>query len=205
VLYTYQYNAVRDNNLNNANNNNCYLSILSLLKNAFSCQGYLASNDSITDEIINWKWWGHAIYLSVCLSVYGSTALCWALSAFQILNPIHSRYDSLNGGSARCKTATYIQNNTTQNKRTYTFMSRLGFEPTTTVFERAKTTTNWHISPILTGDEELWGTRCIKGNDFRKRSDYNNDILSSYLKMLYQLKVCTNISKVRNSNQTSRL
>jgi hypothetical protein len=34
------------------------------------------------------------IYLSInlsILSVYGCTALCWALAAFQILNPIHSR------------------------------------------------------------------------------------------------------------------
>jgi hypothetical protein len=34
----------------------------------------------------------------------------WPL--FQFLNPIHSRQDSLDGGSARRKAATYIQNNT---------------------------------------------------------------------------------------------
>jgi hypothetical protein len=33
----------------------------------------------------------------------------WSL--FQFLDPIHSRYDSLDGGSARCKAATYTQNN----------------------------------------------------------------------------------------------
>jgi hypothetical protein len=44
---------------------------------------------------------------------YGSTALCWALAAFQFLDPTHSRYDSLDGGSARCKASTtYTQNNT---------------------------------------------------------------------------------------------
>jgi hypothetical protein len=34
----------------------------------------------------------------------------WPL--FQFRNPIHSRYDSLDGGSARSKAATYTQNNT---------------------------------------------------------------------------------------------
>jgi hypothetical protein len=53
---------------------------------------------------------------------------------FQILNPIHSRQDSLDGGSARRKVATY-----TQNKRTQASMPLVGFEPTTPVFERAKT------------------------------------------------------------------
>jgi hypothetical protein len=56
----------------------------------------------------------------------------WPL--LQFLNPIHSRQDSLDGESARLKAATY-----TQNKRTQTSMPRVGFEPTTPVFERAKT------------------------------------------------------------------
>jgi hypothetical protein len=34
----------------------------------------------------------------------------WSL--FQFLNPIHSRYDSLEGGSARLKASIYKQNNT---------------------------------------------------------------------------------------------
>jgi hypothetical protein len=51
-------------------------------------------------------------YLSV--SVYGSTALCWALAAFQFLDPIHSRQDSLDGGSARRKASNYIQNTNTE-------------------------------------------------------------------------------------------
>jgi hypothetical protein len=45
------------------------------------------------------------------LSLYGSTAL-WTLAIFQFLNPIHSRYDSLDRGSALLKAATYTQNNT---------------------------------------------------------------------------------------------
>jgi hypothetical protein len=39
------------------------------------------------------------------LSLYDSTAH-WTLAAFQILNPIHSYKDSLDGGSARRKTPT---------------------------------------------------------------------------------------------------
>jgi hypothetical protein len=46
--------------------------------------------------------------------------------------------DSLDGGSARRKAATYTQNNT-KIKRTQTSMPRVGFEPTNPVFERAKT------------------------------------------------------------------
>jgi hypothetical protein len=45
---------------------------------------------------------------------YGSTALCWALAAFQFLDPIHNRQDSLGGGSATRKASTYIQNKRTQ-------------------------------------------------------------------------------------------
>jgi hypothetical protein len=37
---------------------------------------------------------------------------CWNLAAFSFLNPIHSRQDSLDGGSARRKAATYTQINT---------------------------------------------------------------------------------------------
>jgi hypothetical protein len=43
---------------------------------------------------------------------YGSTAICWVLADFQFLDPIRSRQDSLVGGSARRKAATYIQNDT---------------------------------------------------------------------------------------------
>jgi hypothetical protein len=55
-----------------------------------------------------------SIYLSVCLSVCLSMALQsligpWPL--YQFLNPIHSLYYSLNGGSARRKVVTYTQNN----------------------------------------------------------------------------------------------
>jgi hypothetical protein len=46
--------------------------------------------------------------------------------------------DSLDGGSARRKAATYAGQQI-QNKRTQPSMPRVGFEPTTPMFERAKT------------------------------------------------------------------
>jgi hypothetical protein len=56
----------------------------------------------------------------------------WPL--IQFLDPIHSRQDSLDGGSARRKAATY-----TQNERTQTSMPLVGLEPTIPASERAKT------------------------------------------------------------------
>jgi hypothetical protein len=53
------------------------------------------------------------------------------------LSPLHSRYDSLDGGSARRKAATYTAQ--AHNKRTQTTMPRVGLEPTIPVYERAKT------------------------------------------------------------------
>jgi hypothetical protein len=47
---------------------------------------------------------------------------------------MHSRQDSLDGGSARRNAATY-----TQNKRTQIFMPWVGFEPMIPAFEWAKT------------------------------------------------------------------
>jgi hypothetical protein len=53
---------------------------------------------------------------------------------FQFLDPIHSRWNSLDGGSACRKASTY-----TQNKRTQASMPLMGFEPTIPAFERTKT------------------------------------------------------------------
>jgi hypothetical protein len=41
-----------------------------------------------------------------CYYYYGSTALCWALAAFQFLDLLHGRQDSLDGGSACYKAST---------------------------------------------------------------------------------------------------
>jgi hypothetical protein len=49
-------------------------------------------------------------------------------------NKIFWGHKSLDGGSVRCKAVTY-----TQNKRTQTSLLRVGFEPPTPLFERAKT------------------------------------------------------------------
>jgi hypothetical protein len=51
------------------------------------------------------------------------------LRFFQVCNAIHSREDSLDGGSDRCKVSTQ-----TQNKRTDTSIPRVRLEPTTTAF-----------------------------------------------------------------------
>jgi hypothetical protein len=81
----------------------------------------------------------------------------WPL--FQFRNPVYSRYNSLNGGSARRKAATY-----TYNKSTKTSMPRVEFEPMTIVFERAKTvhalhceaTVNGLINSFFTGSTAPW-------------------------------------------------
>jgi hypothetical protein len=54
----------------------------------------------------------HQTCLSLYSSAYDSTALCWAFVAFQLRNPMHSLWDSLDGESARRKAYTYTQNNT---------------------------------------------------------------------------------------------
>jgi hypothetical protein len=61
-------------------------------------------------------------------------------SLFQFLNPIHSRQDSLNGGDQPVARPLPTHRTTqTQNKSTQASMPRVGFEPTTPVFKRAKT------------------------------------------------------------------
>jgi hypothetical protein len=94
------------------------------------------------------------------LSLYGSTALRpW--SPFQFFNPTHSRYDSLDGGSASSKTAIYTRTTQTQNKRIQTPMPRLWFEPTIPVFEWAKTAPSAlnFINPFSALDISLY--RCL--------------------------------------------
>jgi hypothetical protein len=78
--------------------------------------------------------------MSFYLSVYGCTALCWALGAFQFLDLLNSLLDSLDGGSARRRAAT-CTNMTAQarNKRIQTSIPEIGFEPTIPVFERTET------------------------------------------------------------------
>jgi hypothetical protein len=49
---------------------------------------------------------------SISLSLSLALQPSWSLAAFQFHNPIHHSWDSLDGGSARRKAATYTQNNT---------------------------------------------------------------------------------------------
>jgi hypothetical protein len=76
----------------------------------------------------------HCIELSSRLSIYGSTALCWSLAAFSVYLYLLTRYDSLDGGSARRNAASY-----TQNKHIQTSMPWMRFEPTISAFERTRT------------------------------------------------------------------
>jgi hypothetical protein len=73
----------------------------------------------------------------VCLSIYGFTVLLVGLGQlFQLLDLLHSRLESVDGGSARRKAHTRLHK---QNKRTQTHMPQVGLEPRIPVFERAKT------------------------------------------------------------------
>jgi hypothetical protein len=80
-------------------------------------------------------------YLPIYLPTYLPTYLwlyspCGPWPLFQFLNPLYSRMDSLDGGSASRKAVTHTQ---TQNIRTQTSMPRVEFEPTIPAFKRAKT------------------------------------------------------------------
>jgi hypothetical protein len=45
-------------------------------------------------------------------------SICCALAAFEFIDPIHRRQDSLNGGSARRKASTNTQHKAKQHKHT---------------------------------------------------------------------------------------
>jgi hypothetical protein len=88
-----------------------------------------------------------SICLSVCLSVYlfvylcicGSTALCWALAAFQFLNLYILGRTPWTGDQPVARPVPTDRTTQTQNKRTQTSVPRIGFEPTIPVLERTKT------------------------------------------------------------------
>jgi hypothetical protein len=74
-----------------------------------------------------------SVCLSVCLSIYisicGSSALCWALAAFQSLNPIHTVGRIPWTGDQRVARPLPRRITTqTQKKRTQTSMPPVGFE-----------------------------------------------------------------------------
>jgi hypothetical protein len=71
--------------------------------------------------------------LSMALQAFGP----WPL--FQFLNPIHIGRTFWTGDQSVSRPLPAHKTTQTQNKRTQTSMPRLGFEPTTPAFERAKT------------------------------------------------------------------
>jgi hypothetical protein len=75
------------------------------------------------------------------VSVYRSAASVGPWPPFQFLNPIHSRQDSLDGGSARRRAATYTQ----------TSMLRVELEPTIPVFEVVTTVHALDPAPTVIG------------------------------------------------------
>jgi hypothetical protein len=53
-----------------------------------------------------------AIYVYVCISIYGSTALCWTLVSFTVSWSFYTvGRDSLDEWSARRKVSAYTQDN----------------------------------------------------------------------------------------------
>jgi hypothetical protein len=72
-------------------------------------------------------------------SIHSSTALRCALAAFQFLNPYIVGMTPQIGHQPVARALPTYRTTQTQNKRTQTFMPRLRFEPTTQVFEPAKT------------------------------------------------------------------
>jgi hypothetical protein len=67
------------------------------------------------------------------IRLYSLLARPWNL--FQFTNPMHSRYDSLHGGSAHRKAATYTE----QHKHRMNARTPVGLVSPTSVLERAKT------------------------------------------------------------------
>jgi hypothetical protein len=72
------------------------------------------------------------------LSIYDSTALCWNFAVFEFLDHLHGQFDSLDEWLAHRKAATSTQDSTNTDS-TQTSIPWVRFEPTSSVFERAKT------------------------------------------------------------------
>jgi hypothetical protein len=80
------------------------------------------------------------IYLSICLSISGSTAVCWVLAAFSVSWYFTQSVGLLGRGmSPVAKPLPSHRIAQTQNKRTQMSMPQVGFERTIPVLKRAKT------------------------------------------------------------------
>jgi hypothetical protein len=95
----------------------------------------------ISESFIITSIWGISIYLSACLSVCLSRAYSprgrWSL--FQFLNPYTVGRPPWTGDQPVSRPLPTHRTTQTENKRTQTSMTRVGFEPTIPVFQRAKT------------------------------------------------------------------
>jgi hypothetical protein len=115
--------------------------------------------------LINYK---ASIYISMALQPFVGP---W--SPFQFLNPTHSRKDSLDGGSARRKAATY-----THNKRTQTSMPWVRFESTIPAFKRAKTVHATDRAATVIGRKFLEGRKCrliqVRTGSLREGTEENH-------------------------------
>jgi hypothetical protein len=110
-----------------------------------SCQLYHNKIYNFLSFVLNFSYLLSVTQIIICLIIRfirsfisGSIVIApWLHS--QLHNPIHSRQDSLDGGSVCHKAAICVQNNMNIDKRTQTSMPRVKFEHTTPEFERAKT------------------------------------------------------------------
>jgi hypothetical protein len=90
---------------------------------------------------------------TVCLSICGSTALCWTSAAFQFFN-LFTQSVGLLGRGIKLSQGRYLHTGQhKQNKGTLTSMPRKGFEPTIPVFERAKTVHDLDRAATVIGKE----------------------------------------------------
>jgi hypothetical protein len=92
--------------------------------------------------------------LALCLSIYlWLYSLLFGLGRlFSFLIFLHSRQDSLDGGSARRKAATCTQDSTqTQNKHIQISTPCVRFQPTIPAFQRAKTVHALHSAATVIG------------------------------------------------------
>jgi hypothetical protein len=101
----------------------------------------------------------------IIIIIMALVPLVGAWPLYQFLDPIHSREDSLDGGSAHCKAATYIQNNTNR-INAQTSMPGVRFEPTIPAFEREKTVHALDDAATVIGAYAIKLAKIITGNSY---------------------------------------
>jgi hypothetical protein len=77
--------------------------------------------------------------LSIYLPIFGCTALCWALVAFQFFNPKTVGRTLWTGDEPVLRPLPRHRTTQTQNESKQISVPRVGFEPMIPLFERAKT------------------------------------------------------------------